>query len=196
MRSRLLVLITVIGLMIPCVLPASVAAASPTALAQYTVTSYTPPASGTVIDGWSWMRQSDFSDVATWTFDFDPAQLTAGGKSLYLYLSPLVTQAASGGAGWKTRVKVNVTYVAGGKEILLKKTVTLVNPFPLLTTASSGGIGYQTYGALKLPKALFKNGAGTVSVAVLRDSTYTTLTFKPHVAVRQDALAAFRYATP
>ncbi|MEI8333605.1 MAG: hypothetical protein WCH74_07100 [Chloroflexota bacterium] len=195
MRSRLSALITVLALLITCLVPASVSAATPTAMAQYT-TTFTPPPGSAAIEGWYWMRQSDFTDVATWTFDFDPAQLSVGGKSLYLYLTPLVTQAASGGAGWKTRVKVNVTYVAGGKTINLKKTVNLTNPFPLLTTASSGGIGYQTYGTLKLPQGLFKNGAGSVTVAVLRDSASTTYGLKPHVAVRGDALAAFRYVTP
>ena len=195
MRSRFSALITVMALLITCLVPASVSAATPTAMGQYT-TTFTPPPGSAAIEGWYWMRQSDFSDVATWTFDFDPAQLTVGPKTLYLYLEPLVTQAASGGAGWKTRVKVNVTYVAGGKTVILKKTVNLTNPFPLLTTASSGGIGYQTYGSLKLAKGLFKNGAGTVTVAVLRDSASTTYGYKPHVAVRGEALTAYRYVTP
>ena len=195
MRSRLFALITVMALLVTCLVPASVSAASPAALAQYT-TAFTPPAGGAAIEGWYWMRASDFSDVARWTFDFDPAQLTVGPKTLYLYLTPLVTQAASGGAGWKTRVKVNVTYVAGGKTVVMKKTVNLTNPFPLITTASSGGIGYQTYGQLKLPKGLFKNGAGTVTVEVMRDSHSTVSGLKPHVAVRGDALTAYRYATP
>jgi hypothetical protein len=195
MRSRLSALITVLALLVTCLVPASVSAASPTALAPYS-TTFTPPAGSTANQGWYWMRASDFSDVARWTFDFDPAQLTVGPKTLYLYLTPLVTQAASGGAGWKTRVKVNVTYVAGGKTVVLKKIVNLTNPFPLITTASSGGIGYQTYGTLKLPQALFKNGAGTVTVAVQRDATATVSGVKPHVAVRGDALTAYRYVTP
>jgi hypothetical protein len=195
MRSRLSALITVLALLVTCLVPASVSAASPTALAQYS-TTFTAPAGVSANQGWYWMSKSDFSDVATWAFDFDPAQLNVGGKTLYLYLTPLVTQAASGGAGWKTRVKVNVTYVAGGKTVVLKKIVNLTNPFPLITTASSGGIGYQTYGTLKLPQALFKNGAGTVTVAVQRDATATVSGVKPHVAVRGDALTAYRYVTP
>jgi hypothetical protein len=195
MRSRLGALITVLALLIACALPASVSATTPVGLAQYPSTSFTPPA-GAPISGWYWMRSSDFSDVAKWTFDVDPAQLTVGGKSLYLYLTPLVTQAASGGAGWKTRVKVNVTYVAGGTTTVWKKAVNLVNPFPLVTTAPSGGIGYQTYGSLKLPGSLFKHGAGTVTVDVQRDSTYTTGGYKPHVAVQESALTVYRYVTP
>jgi hypothetical protein len=194
-RIRVLALITIIALVIPCVAPASVAAASPVALAQYPMTSFTPP-SGSAISGWYWMRSSDFADVARWTFDFDPARLTVDGKFLYLYLTPLVTQDTSGGAGWKTRVKVNVTYVAGGKTAILKKTVNLTNPFPLVTTASSGGIGYLTYGSLKLSKSLFKNGAGTVTVDVMRDASYAPGGYKPHVAVQEAALTAYRYATP
>ena len=194
MRTRV-TLLTVAMLLLSSLAPAAVGALTPVGLAQVPSTSYVDPAGGSSAD-WVWMRSATFTDTAVWTFDVDPAQLTAGTKNLYMYVTPLVTQAVDGGAGWRTRVKLVVAYTAGGTTTTIKKLVSLVNPFPLITTAPSSGVGYQAYGSMYVTKSQLNRGAGTLKVTLLRDSTNTVSGYKPHVAVKADSLSIFRYAAP
>jgi hypothetical protein len=194
MRSRVTLLAAALFLL-SSVAPASVGALTSVGLAPVPSTAYTDPSGGSSAD-WTWMRSASFADTATWTFDVDPAQLTAGTKNLYLYVTPLVTQAVNGGAGWRTRVKLSIAYTAGGTTTTIRKSVSLVNPFPLLTTAHSLGVGYQAYGATYLTRGQLNRGAGTIAVTLTRDPSYVLFGYKPHVAVKADSLQAFRYAAP
>lgn len=194
MRSRVTLLVVALFL-VSSVGPASVGAMTSVGLAPIPSTSYTDPAGGSSTD-WIWMRSASFADTATWTFDVDPAQLTVGTKNLYLYVTPLVTQAVNGGAGWRTRAKLSIAYTASGTTTTIKKSISLINPFPLLTTAHSLGVGYQTYGSTYLTRGQLNRGAGKITVTLTRDPTYVLNGYKPHVAVKADSVQAFRYAAP
>jgi len=194
MRSRVTFL-TIALFLLSSFAPVSVGAITPIGLAQVPSTAYTDPAVGSSTD-WVRMRSASLADTAAWTFDVDPATLTTASKNLYFYATPLVTQAVSGGAGWRSSVKLSIAYAAGGSTTTITKFIKLVNPFPLLTAAPSGGIGYQTYGSTYLAKSQLNRGAGTLTVTLTRDPTFTINGYKPHVAVKADSLQVFRYTAP
>jgi hypothetical protein len=159
--------------------------------------TYAPP-NTTLNNNWTWMG-AGYTEKATYTFSgFDPSDLTHSQK-LAIMFAPLVTNKASGGAGWGARIHVTVTYTptAGGGAHSWNYHVTLNNPFPLVSSNDStpGGDGYQTYGKLTLTKSQFTHGAGALVIKVSRDSSYTKYGFHPHVAVNADAVSAW-YIVP
>jgi hypothetical protein len=168
----------------------------PSGLGTMSTSSFTPVASGPIA-GWYWMRSSSFADSGTWRFaDFDRRVLSSS-NPLVIVLTPLVTQAASGGAGWKTRIKVKVTQACGSRvNSLTTRSVTTTNPFPLRTTASSGGVGYQNFASFTISKSAFKCDTGTVYVVVTRDPSYRISGYRPHVAIRDDAVVLHWYTAP
>jgi hypothetical protein len=153
---------------------------------------------GDPVGDWTWLRGA-YTQKATYTFPgFNPSVLTHSQK-LAIMFAPLVTNKASGGAGWGARIHVTVTYTptAGGGAHSWNYHVTLNNPFPLQSSldSSPGGAGYQTYGKLTLTKSQFTHGAGALVIKVSRDSSYTKYGFHPHVAVNAAAVSAW-YIVP
>jgi hypothetical protein len=157
--------------------------------------AFTPD--GPELSGWYWLRGA-YTEKATYAFPgFNPSVLTHSQKLAILF-APLVTNKASGGAGWGARIHVTVTYTpsGGGGAHSWNYHVMLNNPFPLQSSmdSSTGGAGYQTYGKLTLTKSQFTHGVGTLVIKVSRDSSYTTYGFHPHVAVNAAAVSAWYIA--
>jgi hypothetical protein len=159
-------------------------------------TSFTPVGDGPIA-GWYWMRSANYSDSGTWRFaNFDRDVLTSS-RPLYLFITPLVTQAASGGSGWRARIRVKVTLTCGSSTgTLVDSKITTTNPFPLKTTASSGGVGYQNYASLTINKSKFKCDNGLLKVVITRDSAYTSNGYRPHVAIADSAVTAYWFRAP
>jgi len=129
---------------------------------------------GPLISGWHWVRSPTVS--ATWTFDVK--ELTAAKpNSVYLNLSPLVTNGANGGSGFGMTVQLALVGPKPGKT-----RVTLVNPFRPTDPDNSAGLGYQTYGYASLPRAVWQ-GASQIQVVVTFDPKA-----KNHLAVNKDCL--------
>jgi len=165
-RIRLSILLVLGTLVCGLAAPTVAAGPLPSGLGNMAATSFTPV--GAVQNGdWYWMRAADYSDSGTWQFaSFDRDVLT-NSNPLHIVLTPLVTQAASGGAGWNARIRVKVTLTCGSSTGTLydaKKTTT--NPFPLKTTASSGGVGYQNFASLTVNKSKFKCDNGLLKVVI------------------------------
>jgi hypothetical protein len=130
---------------------------------------------GALISGWNWVRAT--GESATWVFDAK-ALGSAKPNSIYLNITPLVTNGTDGGSGYKGAVQLQIE---GSKPH--QGTTVLTNPFRPTDPQNSSGIGYQTYGsAIKIPPSVLKN-AETIKV---------TLTFKPsykfHVAVNKSCM--------
>lgn len=99
--------------------------------------------SGKNISGWSWLTQPGQS--ASWNFYSLPAD-----RSLYIYLTPLVTRPSGlgGGSGYSTDVRITYTTSSG----IRNSTVALKNTHhELQMPADTQGWGYQTTGSLKIP---------------------------------------------
>jgi len=93
---------------------------------------------GSPISGWYWLRAG--GHVATWTFSTrDLARAKPG--SVFLCMQALVTNGVSGGSGYETAVKMQVT--GNGSQTVV---VPLKNPYRPQDPMNSGGIGYITYG--------------------------------------------------
>ena len=196
-RRALLAVVVTAALLVTTVGTAVALTPYPSNRVVQLTSTYAPP-NGTEINNWTWMR-SGYSEKATYTFNsFNPSVLTHSQK-LAIMFAPLVTNKASGGAGWGARIHVTVTYTpaAGGGAHSWNYHVTLTNPFPLVSSldSSPGGAGYQTYGKLTLTKSQFTHGAGTLVIRVSRDSSYTKYGFHPHVAVNAAAVSAW-YIVP
>lgn len=141
---------------------------------------------GDVISGWSWLRTKGAS--ASWTFSADAVQSARSG-SVYVLLSPLVTNGANGGAGYSRTIKLTVRHVTAGPTSVkpVSRTVSLYNPFRPIAPEDTGGIGYQTYGYLSVPKAIWRN-ADAITVSYRWTGGY-------HVAVKQDS-ASLTFRAP
>jgi hypothetical protein len=196
MRYRLSLLLVLGTLVFALAAPAASAGPLPSGLGSMAASSFTPVGDGP-IDGWYWMRSSAYSDSGTWRFDsFDRDVLTSS-QPLHLVITPLVTQAASGGAGWNARIRVKVLLTCGTSTgTLADAKITTRNPFPLRTTASSGGVGYQNFASLTVSKSKFKCDNGALKVVITRDSTYKSSGYRPHVAVNESAVTAYWFTAP
>ena len=174
--------------------PKAVAVTSvPGHIAPLTATSFNM-VGGNLISGWYWMRSPGYTDAATWTFSgFNPTAML--GQRVFFTLSPLVTQAASGGAGWTARLKATVFYDHSAGTVHWAQSVTTMNPFPLRTVADSSGLGYQNFGSFVLSGSYFRKGAGTLRVEVRRDPMYSLSGYHPHVALNSDSLKVY-YTQP
>jgi hypothetical protein len=196
MRSRFVLSLTVGCLVFAICAPSAAAGPLPSGLGTMAATSFSPVGDGP-IDGWYWMRSATYVDSGTWRFaDFDRSVLSSS-NPLVVYLTPLVTQAASGGSGWSARIKVKVTQQCASTVVTLaNRTIQTTNRFPLKTTASTGGVGYQNYASFTVSKSVFKCATGTVFVVVTRDSTYKVSGYRPHVGINQDAVTLHWYTAP
>ena len=122
------------------------------------------------------MRETGNS--ATWTFNTQQLA-NAKANSVYLNITPLVTNGTNGGSGYGGVIHLQVQ---GTKTV--QRTTVLTNPFRPTDPANSSGIGYQVYGnPVKIPQSVLKDAT----------SIKVTLTFKPtykfHVAVNQGCLS-------
>lgn len=149
------------------------------------------------ISGWFWMRSTAYTDQATWTVaNFDPSVLPSA-SSLFVVMAPLVTNTASGGAGWETKIRVALTYKAPGHAArVVTHTESLDNPFPFRSTVNSSGVGYQTYDDWKVARTFFNHGPGRLTIEVTRDPGATSYGFRPHVAVNAGALQLWYSRAP
>ncbi len=152
MKTRRIVILALTGMV---VLALIVAAAMVWARA-YNQGEKSFNSNGALISGWYWLRAS--GHTATWTFDASALQ-GAKPNSVYLNFTPLCTNAANGGSGYDTTVKLIVT---GNKPHTA--SISLVNPYRPIDPEHSHGIGYQCYGhSSSLPKGLWQ-GASTIKV--------------------------------
>jgi len=157
------------ALAVPAAAAAKVAVASPSGYQS----------TGDLIAGWNWLRAP--GHTATWTFPSDQLR-TAKPGSIHLNLSGLVTNRASGGAGFSATVKLIIT----GQSLATTRTVFLKNPFRPNDPDDSGGIGYAAYGASSsIPTSLLRNVTGPITVAM----SFPHVTRKAHVAVKQESLS-------
>ena len=162
------VLVAVVAL-VPAVASARVQVRTPTSLAGTGITA---------INGWGWLRVAGAR--ATWTFNAAGALQQARSGSVYLNLSPLVTNTANGGSGYARSVKLVLQSNAPGPGArTLNRTVSLTNPFRPTDPSDSGGIGYQTWGNTSVPTSIWR-GATTLTVSFEWRSGH-------HVAVKQDS---------
>lgn len=111
---------------------------------------------GAVIAGWNWLRSG--GNTATWIFDTGALQ---NAQSIYLNMSPLVTNGVNGGSGYDTTISFTIH---GSKPYT--GSINVVNPFRPTDPANSGGVGYQCYGhSGAIPAGVFK-GCSTVKVVI------------------------------
>lgn len=89
---------------------------------------------------WTWISGNE---EIRWAFYNVPTDT----GSIFLSLTPLVTNQAGGGSGYSTIVDVSYETRSGSWET---KTVNLNNP-QMKYSGNSGGWGYQTYGLLEIP---------------------------------------------
>lgn len=168
------IIFTILGLL-------TVAAITP-AMASARVVVKEPTAfssNGPVISGWSWLRTKNAT--ASWTFSATGVQGARAG-SVYLLLSPLVTNGTSGGGGYSRSIQIVIRHVTARPSSVtpVTKTVSLYNPFRPITPENTNGIGYQTYGYTSVPTSTWR-GADSITVTVQWKSGY-------HVAVKKGAV--------
>ncbi|MGE5721792.1 MAG: hypothetical protein ACM3YM_04955 [Sphingomonadales bacterium] len=97
-------------------------------------------ASGSVIEGWTWLRAH--GDSARWHWNAVPATPTEACVDFSL----LVTNRASGGSGHDARARVSM--VSDDGMTTETATLKLINPFRPVVDSDTAGIGYQAHGAL------------------------------------------------
>jgi hypothetical protein len=195
-RIRLSLLL-VVGVLVGGLAAPTVAAGPlPSGLGTMAATSFSAVGDGPV-EGWYWMRSANYADSGTWRFENFDRDLLTSSQPLYLFITPLVTQGASGGAGWNARIRVKVTLTCPTSTgTLIDSKITTMNPFPLKTTASTGGVGYQNFASVTVSKSKFKCDNGLLKVVITRDPTYKSSGYRPHVAVQEAAVTAYWFKAP
>ena len=126
---------------------------------------------GNYADGWTWLTQP--GQFSGWTFYGLPTD-----RSLYIYLTPLVTRPSgnSGGSGYSTDARIKYGTRTGSRNA----TVALRNTHPeFQMPADTKGWGYQTIGYLMIPADKIPLD-GTVTI------TLTKLPNADHIAVNKE----------
>lgn len=148
MNRRLVFVGAAVGVLL---LSATVAFAALSSFGPVRVESATSFVStGDLIADWYWLRDSGKTATARWTFTGLP--ITSGiakNNKVYVRLDPLVTNRASGGAGYSTSVQLSYVSRAG---ITYRRTVNMANLHPeMKDTRDSSGWGYQASGVFDIP---------------------------------------------
>ena len=138
---------------------------------------------GDQISGWYWVRSTGRS--ATYTFSAAPLQAAKSG-SVYLNVNALVTKGVSGGSGYSTSIKLNVSNGTRTGVVYL----SLVNPFRPTDPDNSSGVGYAAYGHAYV-SSIYYRGASTLTFTY----TFPTTGHPYHVALNQGA-ATLAYSGP
>jgi len=149
--------------------PGESAAGKPDPACSFSATGSGPAA------GWTWLRDRDYRDQAVWECTGLPA-----GSPLPITLTTLVTNAADGGSGYSTAVRVTARRPPDGPE--WTGQVYLQNPIALQNPENSRGAGYHTTAYFVLPaNTLGAGGALQLRLQRLAPEPY-------HVAVNAESL--------
>ncbi len=169
-----------VGLLVGLLLALALASSATAKAYILRPTGFSP--NGETIEGWQWLRKLDHS--ATWTFDLAALQSARQQSgSVWLNLTPLITNGLNGGSGFATAIPVTLTYTTPQGPKVTKVYVGMKNTFKPLDPEYSGGIGYQCYGQSLLPWSKWK-GATALTVTT---SASKTLFNRYHFAVNREA---------
>ena len=151
----------------------------------------------TLISNWWWLRAPNAR--ATWTFDAHPVT-TARVGTVYVLLSPLVTNRTDGGSGYSRSIEVVLRGIAApGGTHTTSGSVSLYNPFRPIVNEDTNGVGYQTYGYESVPSSIWRPSPLPPSPPSVYNprAIYVTIEWTPgyHVAVNRDAVR-LAYVTP
>jgi hypothetical protein len=131
---------------------------------------------GNQISGWYWLRTKTHN--ATWVFD---SSAFRGCRNVYINFTPLMTNGASGGAGYASDVLAAVDYGKGNIEPI---QMEMFNPYRPQDPANSGGIGYQCYGH-SIGKLSIPTDCKSFKVKII----WPVITNgKCHIAVKKDCM--------
>jgi hypothetical protein len=133
-------------------------------------------AAGSMIAGWTWLRDRDYANYGEWRFSGLRRGLPA-----VLALDLLVTDGVNGGAGYSAPVEVTVSGTAADAAPQVR-VVQAQNVLFEAEPGDSGGHGYQTYGSLAVDPIHVDSG-GELVVRLARP-----LGSDRHVAVNENSV--------
>ena len=161
------------------------AAATPTGAPIASLPTPTPQTSGgtcqfnsngDLISGWYWLRDAAYAAYGEWHCNG-----LAADRDVAVSLQTLVTDTASGGAGYSSPVKL--TYTNPTRDASESVQIYLQNPLPEQTATNGRGVGYQTTGYLIIPRSYVGDG-GALYIRIERFKPNT-----PHVAVNAQTVS-------